>query len=103
KALYAARRAAIRRRAMVRNQRAASFSARVTQHPAHEEAFRPTRSRPCRQSSQPLHGNPPARRIREIVMSIPGMAEATAAIITNLPEIGTLSRDELATLTGNAP
>jgi transposase len=105
KELFAAQRAAIKRRAMARTQAAASFNPEVKRHLDTEIAFLTTEVDALTAALTALFAaNPATRRIREIVMSIPGLAEGAAAtIIANLPEIGALTRGEIAALTGTAP
>ena len=103
--LFAAQRAAVKRRAMVRNQREASFNDMVKAQLDVEEA---TQTVVIDALTVELHSlfkaNPRTRRTRQIVMSIPGLAEGGAAtILARLPEIGTLSRGEIAALSATAP
>lgn len=103
--LYAAQRAAIRRRAMVRNQREASFNTVVEAQLAAEEA---TQTSVIKALTAALHAlfkaNPRRARTRQIVMSVPGLAESGAAtILARLPEIGTLNRGQIAALSATAP
>ncbi|MGL6211645.1 MAG: IS110 family transposase [Paracoccaceae bacterium] len=103
--LFAAQRAAIKHRAMVRTQAKASFNAQVRGHLAAVDAFLTAEIKALTASLKALFmANPRSRRVREIVMSIPGFAEGAAAtILSRLPEIGTLTRGEIAALTGTAP
>jgi transposase len=105
KELWAARRAATKRRAMGRTQAKASFSAEVKRHLAAEDAFLTAEIKALTGALKALFmANPRARRIREILTSIPGFAAgAAAAVLCGLPEIGTLSRSEIAALSGTAP
>ena len=105
KELYAAQRAAIKRRAMGRTQGSASFNAEVKRHLAAEDDFLTGEIKALTAALNTLFmANPRACRIREIVMSIPGCAAgAAAAILIGLTEIGTLDRGEIAALTGTAP
>ena len=105
KELYAAQRAAIKRRAMVRTQGSASFNAVVKRHLAAEITFLTGEIEALTAALKTLFmANSRTKRIRDIVVSIPGFADgAAAAIIACLPEIGTLSSGEIAALTGTAP
>ncbi len=105
KEVFAAQRAVIKRRAMVRTQSSASFNTAVKRHLDAEIAFLSTEVEALTAALKALFkANPRIEKIREIVMSIPGFADHGAAtIIANLPEIGTLTRGEVAALTGTAP
>jgi transposase len=51
-----------------------------------------------------IHNNPLWRRRVEILASVPGLAERTAAaLVANLPELGSLNRRQAAALVGVAP
>jgi transposase len=103
--LFSAQRAAIKRRAMVRTQRAASSNPVVMAQLDAEEATQTTVIKSLTAALQAeFTANPRTRRTREIVMSIPGLAEgAAAAILARLPEIGSLGRGEIAALSATAP
>jgi transposase len=103
--LFSAQRAAIKRRAMVRTQRSACANTLVMAQLDAEEATQTTVIATLTDDlNSQFKANPKARRTREIVMSIPGLAEGgAAAILARLPEIGTLSRGEIAALSATAP
>ena len=105
KELYAAYRSAIKHRAMIRTQASASFDDQVKRHLAAQEAFFTIEIKALKVALHILFkANPGTRRIREILISIPGFSEgAAAAILALLPEIGTATRGEIAALTGTAP
>jgi transposase len=105
KELFAAQRAAIKHRAMVRTQARASFNAVVIGHLAAVDACLTGEIKALTAVLKALFmAHPRSRRVREIVMSIPGFAEgAAASLLARLPEIGTLSRGEIAALSGTAP
>jgi transposase len=105
KEVFAAQRSAIKHRAMVRTQAKASFNAVVIGHLATVEACLTAQIKALTATLKTLFmANPRTRRVREIVMSIPGFADGAAAtILSRLPEIGTLTRGEIAALSGTAP
>ena len=105
KELYAAQRGALKRRAMAKTQSLASFNEAVKCHLAAETAFLTTEIYALTAALKTLFmANSKIRRIREVVVSIPGLADgAAAAIIADLPETGTFTRSEIAALAGPAP
>lgn len=105
KELFAARRSAIKRRAMVRTQSSASFNAEVKRLLAAEDAFLTAQIDTLAAALKALFmANSRTRRIRDIILSVPGFAEGAAAVLlAELPEIGTFTRGEIAALTGTAP
>lgn len=105
KELYAGQRSAIKHRAMVRTQASASFNAQVKRHLAAHEAFLTAEIKHLTAALTSLFkANSKTSRIREILISIPGIGEgAAAAILVLLPEIGTTTKAEIAALAGTAP
>lgn len=103
--LFAARRALIKRRAMVRTQREVGADDFVDRALAREEEAQTSAIAAMEDRLQSLFkSNPRQARTRAIILSIKGLAEGAAAtILARLPEIGTLSRGEIAALTGTAP
>jgi transposase len=103
--LFAAQRAAIRRRAMARTQAEASANAVVLAQLTAEIAALTAGITQLTEALQALFkANPRRRRIREIILSVPGLAEqAAATLIARLPELGTLSRGQIAALSATAP
>lgn len=105
KALYAARSAAIRQRATVRTR------IKDNSHPLVQELLDEDEAHLSRQIgtltaalTTLLDARAKTRRTREILTSIPGIAEAGAiAILAELPEIGTATRGQIAALSGTAP
>lgn len=56
------------------------------------------------QLKQLMHSDPEFQRRRSLLISVPGVGETTAAaLLADLPELGTLNRREAARLTGLAP
>ena len=105
KELYAAQRAATKRRAMVRTQITASFNATVLNLLAAEEAFLTAQIKQMTAALTALFkARSTTSRHHDILLSIPGIGEgAAAAILTLLPEIGTATNAEIAALAGTAP
>jgi transposase len=105
KELYAARGAAIRRRAMGRTQAVTSGNALVRSLLATEEATLTAQIKALTKALTTLfEARQGTRRTRDILTSIPGSgAGAAIAILTELPEIGRASRAEIAALSGTAP
>ena len=103
--LHAARSAAIKRRAMLRNQGRTCGNPLVLSLLATEEATQTAQIEALTSALRALLGRRDAtRRTREILTSIPGVGEATAiALLVRLPELGHATRAEIAALTGCAP
>ena len=110
RAIYAARRALIKRLAMSRTQATANSNALVLNLLSAEHSFLAAQIKSLTATLTSLFKATSetrralTRRAREILLSIPGIGEAAAsAILTELPETGSASRGEIAALTGTAP
>lgn len=103
--LYAARNAAIRHRAMVRTEAAASTTPLVLSLLATLEATLTAQIDTLTSALKALfQARDATRRTAEILTSIPGIGEATTiALLARLPELGHASRAEIAALAGCAP
>jgi transposase len=90
---------------MIRTQATASFSVRIKASLATQKACLTTEIEALTAELKAVFmANSRTKRIREIVVSVPGLADdAASVIIADLPEIGTLTRGELAALAGTAP
>lgn len=105
KELHAARRAAIKRRTMLRNQAASSANPLVAGLLATEEQVQTAQIETLTQALRALIASREAtRRTHDILTSIPGIGAPTAlTLAARLPEIGQVSRAEIAALAGCAP
>ena len=105
RAIYAARRALIKRLAMSRTQATANSNALVLNLLSAEHSFLAAQIKSLTATLTSLFkATSETRRAREVLLSIPGIGEAAAsAILTELPETGSASRGEIAALTGTAP
>lgn len=105
KDLFAARRSLIRRRAMVRTQREACLDSFIATQLDREAEAQTAAIKALEARLRALiDASPHHARTREIIMSIKGLAEGAATLLlVRLPEIGTLTRGEIAALSATAP
>jgi transposase len=103
--LHAARVAAVKRRAMLRNAAAtASIPLVLGLHAAEEATLTAEIAALAQRLRDLVASRDAARRTRNILTSIPGLGEASAVtLIARLPELGRASRAEIAALVGCAP
>lgn len=103
--LHAARSAAIKRRAMLRNEAATCGNALVLRCLAIEEATLSAQIKTLTTTlSDLIATRETTRRTVEILASIPGIGEPTAlTLVARLPELGHATRTEIAALAACAP